>query len=96
MFIFDQPTNITNEGIILESKEVYTFEKQFRVWWKSPYVKFYCCSCYRKATQPATDKHIHFEYNGNVYLVESEPPEMDEEQQWNRELELDYNNHEEP
>ena len=39
-----------NEKVIEHTRQTYTFEKQFKKWWKSPYVKFLCCSCYQKAT----------------------------------------------
>lgn len=59
------------------AKETYVFEKQFRKWWRSKYVKFMCCSCYRKATQPNKQPTTYITHG--EYIIESEPPEMDEE-----------------
>lgn len=56
-----------------EAQKSYAFEKQFRVWWKSPIVQFLCCNCYAKATN-SPKRYIS---NSGWYIMDSEPPEME-------------------
>jgi len=116
--VYDHPYLIIRKGTYLTSKdwqmkmarEGYAFEKQFKKWWKSPIVKFMCCTCYRKVTQPNKQPTTYITHG--EYIIESEPPEMDEHIDfsggvthfrshlsfsWNDDLPIDnYDNHEEP
>ena len=54
-------SSLSKEGIIhimKEIKEVNQFKIQFKKWWKSPFVKFFCCMCYRKKTGKETTNDL--------------------------------------
>lgn len=58
-----------DEWRIKRAKEIYDFKKQFRKWWRSKYVKFLCCTCYRNATQPTMQEQLDHLRN-EVFSVE--------------------------
>jgi hypothetical protein len=85
-----------DKALIKDVKKSHTFEKQFRKWWRSKYVQFLCCDCFRgKSTEQIWHDINHVALSGGFVITGSEHTTREITLD-DLERELDSINHEEP